>query len=105
MEESICNCLASRNQRACNCPVMTVVMQQYYQLNFVEYCTTLSVVWCIFSELSGIDGPFTPGWLQHSDGVLESSSSVKQSLLRVSNKFQCFLVHTSQCISVSRDMH
>jgi len=33
--------------------------------------------------LSGIDGPFTPDWLENSDGLAGCSDSAKESLLRV----------------------
>jgi len=45
------------------------------------------VAGCNFSELSGIDGPFTANWLEDSDGLAGYSESTKESLLRVNYDF------------------
>jgi len=46
------------------------------------------MIYCNFSESSGIDGPFTADWLTNSDGLAQCSESTKESLLRVDISFE-----------------
>ena len=54
-------------------------------------CNLQCMIWCNFSESSGIDGPFTADWLTKSDGLAGCSESRKESLLRVDISFEVWL--------------
>jgi len=91
------------------CPVPAssgnVVMWHTYQLNLDAYvnCNLEFVTCCNFSELSGIDGPFTPDWLENSDGLVGCCDSVRESLIRVNLELESLLVHCAlTCLFFSR---